>query len=179
MFTPINTKRLTLRRLVPEDAQSVFSYRSDPNVAQFQNWKPKTLSETKIFLEQLAQVKPDTAGTWLQLAIENRADKTLIGDCGIGFQEGDSFQAELGMTLSSTRQGEGYAAEALQAVIRYLFETLGKHRLFASIDPRNKSAEKLMNRVGFRLEAHFHQSLLIDGEWVDDMIFAMLASEWK
>jgi len=179
MFTPIQTKRLTLRRLVTDDAQAVHAYRSDPIVVKFQSWKPRTLSETKSFLEQLAQVEPNRPGTWLQLGLETKTDKTLIGDCGIRFPADDSFQVELGMTLMPACQGQGMASEALQAILDYVFGQLDKHRVFASIDPRNESAIRLMNRAGMRQEAHFRKSLLIDGEWVDDLIFAILASEWR
>ena len=56
---------------------------------------------------------------------------------------------------------------------------LKKHRITASIDPRNTSSIRLIERLGFRKEAHFKQSLFFHGEWVDDLIYAMLAEEWK
>jgi RimJ/RimL family protein N-acetyltransferase len=37
---------------------------------------------------------------------------------------------------------------------------------------------RLLERIGMRREAHLQQSLRIDGEWVDDVVFAMLRSEW-
>jgi RimJ/RimL family protein N-acetyltransferase len=51
--------------------------------------------------------------------------------------------------------------------------------VFASVDPRNVSSMRLLERVGMRKEAHFVQSLWFKDEWVDDVIFAMLAAEWK
>jgi len=32
--------------------------------------------------------------------------------------------------------------------------------------------------LGFRKEAHFRESLLINGEWVDDLVYALLKDEW-
>jgi RimJ/RimL family protein N-acetyltransferase len=51
--------------------------------------------------------------------------------------------------------------------------------VFASVDPRNHASIALLRRVGMRQEAHFRQSLWWRGEWVDDVIFAVLQSEWK
>ena len=55
---------------------------------------------------------------------------------------------------------------------------LGKHRVFASVDPRNHRSVALMERLRFRAEGHFRSSLYIDHEWVDDLVFAMLQAEW-
>ena len=178
-FIPMETDRLILRRIGPDDAKAVFGYRSNPQVSECQVWKPRTVDEVHKFLTELAAVNPDTPGTWLQLAIVTREDGRLIGDCGIRFPDDDGYQVELGITLAPVRQGQGLASEALAGVLGYVFGTLRKHRAYASVDPRNESAISLMNRAGFRQEGIFRKSLLIDGEWVDDMIFAMLASEWQ
>ena len=178
MFIPIQTDRLILRQIAPDDAPDVYSYRSDPQVSLYQMWKPRSLDDVRQFLEQLAAVQPDTPGTWLQLAIVCRDENAVIGDCGIRFPDGDSHQAELGISLKPSHQGRGFATEALSAVLTYVFESLHKHRVFASVDPRNLASLALLDRIGMRREAHFRESILLDGEWVDDLVFAMLESEW-
>ena len=55
---------------------------------------------------------------------------------------------------------------------------LRKHRVYASVDPRNKPSMALLERVGMRKEAYLRQSLFWKGEWVDDVIYALLRSEW-
>ena len=65
------------------------------------------------------------------------------------------------------------------ALLDYLFIVLNKHRVFASVDPRNEASMALLRSVGMRLEAHFRQSLFWKGERVDDMVFGLLRSEWK
>ena len=88
-------------------------------------------------------------------------------------------QAELGIALAPEYQAQGYATEGLRAFLGYLLVTLGKHRVFGSVDPRNLRSVRLMERVGMRKEAHLVQRLLFKGEWVDDVLFALLASEWR
>jgi len=87
------------------------------------------------------------------------------------------MQAEIGCTLSKNYQNQGYATEALGAMIEYLFLTLNKHRIIASVDPRNTASIRLIERLGFRKEAHFKESYYLRGEWVDDIIYAMLRTE--
>ena len=64
-------------------------------------------------------------------------------------------------------------------MLGFLLGDCGKHRVFASVDPRNESSVKLLRRVGMREEAHFRKSLWFKGAWVDDMIFGILKSEWR
>ena len=64
-------------------------------------------------------------------------------------------------------------------VIDYLFQSLNKHRVITSIDPDNKKSIRLVERMGFRKEAHFIESFYMKGKWVDDLIYAMLKKEWK
>jgi RimJ/RimL family protein N-acetyltransferase len=84
-----------------------------------------------------------------------------------------------GITLAPAFQRRGYASEALRALLHLAFDTLGKHRVYASIDPRNAASLALFERAGFRREAHHVESLWLMGEWVDDVILAMLAREWR
>ena len=53
-----------------------------------------------------------------------------------------------------------------------------KRRIIASVDPRNTVSIRLIERIGFRKEAHFKESYYLRGEWVDDLIYAKLKEEW-
>jgi len=178
VYKSIPTKRLVLRQINPDDAPKVFAYRADPDVAKYQRWNPKSIEDVRAFLEELALVVPNSPGTWLQLAIVHRDDDQLIGDCGIRFPKDDLHQVELGITIAPSYQGKGMASEVMLAILEYVFITLKKHRAFASIDPRNHDAIALVGHIGMRQEAHFRESLLIDGKWVDDVVYAILESEW-
>lgn len=103
----------------------------------------------------------------------------MLGDCGFHVLGPEPRQVEFGISLVPEYQGHGYATEALRLLLDYLFFQLGKHRAFCSVDPRNVRSIALMVRVGMRKEAHFVKSFWFKGEWVDDLIFAMLAREWK
>jgi RimJ/RimL family protein N-acetyltransferase len=111
---------------------------------------------------------------WYQLGIALRSSAELRGDCGIHIL-GDPRLAEIGAPRFQCR---GYATEALRAIVGYLFGELRKHRVSASVEPRNTGAIRLMQRLGFRQEAHTIESLWFKGEWADDLVFAMLAREW-
>jgi RimJ/RimL family protein N-acetyltransferase len=104
---------------------------------------------------------------------------SLIGDCGIHVLKSDPRIVEIAITIAPDCQSRGYATEAVNALLDHLLVRLGKHRVFASVDPRNLNSMALMQRIGLRKEAHFVQSLWFKGGWTDDVVFAMLAGEWR
>lgn len=163
--------------MIPADSQQVFNYRSDADANKYQGWVPESIEDVVQFINKQPKQfnKPDT---WFQLAIIRKDDKKLIGDIGIHFIGPDNQQTEVGCTLDINFQGQGYATEALEGVLGHLFGNLEKHRVFASVDPDNSSSISLLERTGFRKEAHHKQSLFFKGQWVDDVVFAILKSEW-
>lgn len=174
----INTERLILRAIYPGDAGALFKYRSDAITNQYQGWIPKTVDDAQNFISKVAE-KIDEYDTWFQLAIISKASGEMIGDVGIHFFDVDRYQVEIGCTLDKSHHGKGYASEALNAIIKYLFMDLNKQRITCSIDPRNVNSIKMVEALGFRKEAHFKQSILIEGEWFDDLVYAILKDEWN
>lgn len=173
----IETNRLLLRTLEMRDKETFFQYRSLPEVCKFQSWRPENINEIEAFIESNVSVLPNTSNTWLQLAVCLK-DGPLIGDIGVHFLD-DDLQVEIGYTLSPDYQGKGFAVEAVRAVIDYLFFKLTKHRVSASVDPDNVRSIRLLEKIGFRKEAHFVKSFRMGNEWYDDCVYALLADEWK
>lgn len=173
-FNELRTTRLVIRRLHPADAPELCRYRSLPEVARYQSWQTFSLDDAEELLAVQASVVPDTPGTWLQLAIIAGG---VIGDCGLHFL--DERQVELGITLDTAHQRRGYTAEALRALLDYLFGTLGKHRVTATTDAENAAAAALFARLGFRREGHFRQNIWFKGRWGDEYLFALLNEDWR
>lgn len=175
----ILTERLEIRGIKPLDAKAIFKYRSDPKVSKFQTWQPKELKEVEEFiLEKTAKI-PNIPDTWYQLGIVVRESNEFIGDIGIHFCDEENLQVEIGYTLSEKQQGKGYATEAVKGVIDYLFNTLNKHRVTASVDPRNTKSVALLERLKMRKEAHFKKSFWFNNEWTDDVVYAILKEVWE
>lgn len=175
----IETARLLLKALEVQDAPAVYAYRADPEVGRYQSWHPAGVPEVAKYIRTMAETGFDREDTWFQLGMYLKDTRVLIGDLGVHFLPPGSRQVEIGFTVSPAHQRRGYAAEAVPALIGYLFGTLGKHRVIGSVDPRNAPSIALLEKLGMRREAHFRQSILTpDGRWEDDVIYALLAEEW-
>ena len=171
----LETKRLLIKPLSSLDAELLFTYRSDPEIARYQSWKPTSLTEAAEFIRKNTE-RFNQTGTWFQLGIYPKENSRLIGDLGLHFC--DDLQVEIGYTIAGPFQHNGYAKEAVGGVVNYLFGQLKKHRITASVDPENIASLTLLERFAFRKEAHFVQSIFSDGQWRDDLIYAVLAAEW-
>jgi RimJ/RimL family protein N-acetyltransferase len=174
----IETERILLRPIESKDNKQVFGYRSDTETNKYQGFIPKELEEVNSFIAKNPS-EINQPESWFQFVIIQKKSDKIIGDIGIHFIGDDSFQSEIGCTLSKEFHGKGFATEAMKIIIDYLFKTLDKHRIICSVDPKNSGSIKLLEMLNFRKEAHFKESLLINGEWTDDIIYALLKSEWK
>ncbi|HSP83008.1 MAG TPA: GNAT family protein [Gillisia sp.] len=174
------TERIIIRPVEIGDKESIFTYRAEPETSKYLSLTPQIVEDVEEFIKKSSN-EIDVPGTWFQFVIIEKVTNQLIGDIGIHFLETDSEnkQVEIGYTLDTRFRGKGYASEALSVIIEYLVSKLNKHRIIASIDPSNLDSIKLVERLGFRKEAHFIESLFFHGKWVDDLVYAILAREWK
>jgi RimJ/RimL family protein N-acetyltransferase len=179
MEITLSTRRMILRPLQPADADALFRYRSRPDVSRYQVWRPADVPEVRAFIEKQSGTAPGVRGTWYSLAMTLRENGIMIGDVGLHFSETESTQVEIGITLSPAFRRRGLATEALMEVCRFAFDTMGKDRVYASVDPRNKPSIRLLERVGMRKEAFLPGSMVIRGELVDDLVYAMKKSDFR
>jgi RimJ/RimL family protein N-acetyltransferase len=176
----LETPRLFLRPLESQDIAAFSAYRSDPEIARYQGWgTPFTVEQAEEFIEQMKAITPGEIGQWLQLGMELKSDGTLIGDVAFQIIKDSHRQAEIGMTLSAPFHKNGYGVEAVTALVNYLFIDLNVHRVIANCDPENHPAHRLLERVGFRNEGCFMESLWYKGGWASETWFGLLEREWK
>jgi RimJ/RimL family protein N-acetyltransferase len=178
-FDHFTVKRLVIRRFAAGDAEALASYRSDAEVARYQDWEsPYPVSEARKFIASLHHLAPGVPGTWFQFAVSLAPSDTLIGDVALRTRA-DGRQVELGFTFASAHQGQGHATEAVRAVVQYAFGPLAMHRVCSRTDARNLRAQRLLERVGFRREGELRASVWFKGGWATDLLYAQLESEWR
>ncbi|MEO6920025.1 MAG: GNAT family protein [Collimonas sp.] len=175
---PLTTERLILRRFTRQDLASFSGYRNQPEVACYQSWSSYSAEDAEAFFAQQHDLAFNADDTWFQIAAERKEDAVLAGDVAVHFFDG-GLQAEIGVTFDSTYQKQGYALEALSRVIGLLFEELKKHRIVATVDASNLRVQRLLEKLGFRREAHFRENIFFKGAWSDEYGYALLASEWR
>ena len=176
---PLLSERLLLRRLERGDAGALCSYRSQEIVARYQGWSSFGPEDATRLIENQLSMQPGIPGTWMQLAIVERTSGLMTGDCGLHCRKDDPRQMEIGLTLAPCFQRRGYATEAIECLLDFIFGTLGMHRVIAIMDAENTPCIGLFRKLGFRKEAHFVEHLWFKGMWGSELVFALLKREWE
>jgi RimJ/RimL family protein N-acetyltransferase len=174
---PIRTQRLLLRPYRPGDTDAVYAYHRLPETARYLENEPMSRAEAKALVtRRVGSSTLGGVGEVLNLVVELARTRTLVGDCVLFWRS--VGQAEVGYVLHPAHHGHGYATEAVGALLRLGFEDLSLHRIAARCDARNTASARVMERSGMRREAHLVQSEFIKNEWTDELIYAILRSEW-
>ncbi|MFN8307348.1 MAG: GNAT family protein [Ferruginibacter sp.] len=174
----IETDRLIIRHLLPGDLADFHVYRSNPEVTRYQGFDVMTRDEAETFIAGNAAKRFGKAGEWVQYAIENRSTGKLVGDCAIKLDAYDTRLAEIGITVSHLEQKRGYAKEALLAILSFLFDQKGIHRVTEIVDAENLASIRLLKSTGFRQEGYFIENIFFKGKWGSEYQYAMLKREW-
>ena len=175
----LETERLVLRDFRRGDGKALHAVESDPEVARYQSFEPRTLVGSRAFVRDAAEMARWTPRSLYELAVVRRADDQLIGRCGLELQRRRVRQGLLWYTLRRDCWGQGYASEAARALVGFGFAELDLHRVHADCDPANERSSRLLERLGMRREAHHVEWMWLKGAWVDSYEYAVLDREWK
>jgi RimJ/RimL family protein N-acetyltransferase len=179
VFTPLRTARLLIRPLRPDDAVALAARRSEPEVARYQNWlTPYPVERAESMIADIARLEGPTDGEWWMAAIADPGDTTVIGDLVVHLTWGGRT-AEIGYTLTQNAWGKGYAAEAAEALVTHLFETMGVTRVEAMLHPDNAASALVLERLGLLFEGHTRASFWLGDDNSDDWIYGMTRSDWE
>lgn len=188
---PIRTARLLIRPYTDADFDDLYDIQSRPEVARYLYWSPRDRAEVRRSLEERKRVSfLVEEGQGLTLAVELREAEcaagrsrtgrgTVIGDVLLLWTSRQHRQGEVGYIFHPDYGGRGYATEAAEVMLQLGFEQLGLHRIIGRLDARNQASARVLERLGMRREAHFVQNEFVKGEWTDELVYAILATEWR
>jgi RimJ/RimL family protein N-acetyltransferase len=183
MLTPVYpmlAERLALRPFAPSDFDALYAIQSRDDVTRYLYWGPRSHDEVReALVARMRESVLAAEGQSLSMAITLRDGGALIGTTNLDWVSATHRQGEIGFILHPDHQGRGYAGEAAAVLLRLGFEDLGLHRIVGRCDGRNTGSARVMERLGLRQEAHLRENEIVKGEWCDELVYAMLASEWK
>ena len=174
----IDTERMILRDWQSGDFADACLYAADPEVSRYMAGGPNSERETRDFVYgaiHSAREKPRCA---YELAVELKTEKKVIGGIGLSIKDPGYSTGFLGYAFNRDYWGQGLCSEASLEMLRFGFEDLDLHRIFATCDTRNEGSRRVLEKSGMRREAHFLEDSHIKGAWRDSYLFAILKREW-
>ncbi|MEU1588081.1 GNAT family N-acetyltransferase [Micromonospora sp. NPDC005710] len=176
---PIRTARLALRPVTIDDLDDVYAFQRRPDVVRWMlGAEPRTREQSRVSVLAMAGEDAWRAeGDCLTLAAVT--DAGVIGIVELVWRSQPDRSAELGFVFHPDHTGGGLATEAATALLDWGFTEFGLHRVFGRCHCRNAASARMMARLGMRQEARHVESYLFHGEWADQLVFAILAREWR
>ncbi len=169
----LQTSRMTLRPMTMADAEPLHALMSDAEVMAF--WDVSEIEDieltTAILSSQIEQMKARKSAYW---AMERAADAAFLGSCDLSEIDRWHHRAEVGFIVARRHWGDGYAQEAMAAVIDHAAQALKLRRLTARTHLGNVRSVRLLEKLGFRHEGLLRGYVDRDGERRDCLLFGLL-----
>lgn len=177
---PIETERLILRGIEPDDLPAVHAYERLDEVARYLYWGPRSEDQSRDSVARKARSRTiANEGDFLALGVVRRDRGELIGDVVLGLASAEHRQGEIGFVIDPAHGGRGYATEAAAPLLAIAFDALDLHRVVGRTEARNIASARVLEKLGMRCEAHLRENEFVKGEWQSELVYAILADEWR
>lgn len=112
-------------------------------------------------------------------AVRRSADNCLVGRVTYFDVNNRNRTAEIGFMTAPEFRRKGYALEAMRLLLEHLFGELGMNKIMAQTGEFNDASISLLKKLGFRQDGRLRQHHEVEGKMYDDLLFSILAEEYK
>ena len=173
----LETDRLLLRRLTLDDANDIFEYASEPDVAKYVPWEHhKSIEDSLTFLNfALAKYKEKKVSDWGIVLKENNK---LIGTIAFHWWSIDHASAEVGYALSKNHWNKGLTTEALNEILKFGFKKMELNRIEGRTRVENIASQSVLKKAGMSYEGTMREQFFTKGDYRDFIMFSILRKEY-
>lgn len=156
----IDTGRLRLRPLAPTDDRDVTTIGGSREIADAMITVPHPLTLATARRWIARECAAMRRGTALVCAVERGTDASLLGVVSLRHLDREHACGELSYWLAAHAHGQGYATEAAGALVHHGFVTRHLNRVEAYQMVRNTASQRVLTRLGFRLEGTLRERVI-------------------
>lgn len=173
----LETERLVLRPLAPEDAAAVRALGGDRRVAET-TLLPHPFGEEEARRWVEGRLEWAARGKSRSFSVLLKEDGALVGHAGL-LLDWDNEKAGLHYWMGVPYWGRGYATEAARELVRHAFEDLGLGRVYAEHVARNPASGRVLQKVGMSYEGCRRRDFKKWDRFEDMALYGVLAEEWR
>jgi [ribosomal protein S5]-alanine N-acetyltransferase len=173
----LETERLVLRPLAPEDATAVRALGGDRRVAEM-TLLPHPFGEEEVHRWVEGRLAWAAQGKIRPFSVMLKEDGALVGHAGL-LLDWENEKAGLHYWMGVPYWGRGYATEAAQELVRHAFEDLGLGRVYADHVARNPASGRVLQKVGMSYEGCRRRDFKRWDHFEDMALYGVLAEEWS
>ena len=170
-------QQAVLRELRASDAASLFALLTTEEVSRFISPPPSTVEGFERFIAWTQRQRAD--GAYACFAVTLTGFDTAIGIFQVRETEPGFGTAEWGFAIGSPFWGTGVFEDGAALVLDFAFDTLGVHRLEARAAVKNGRGNGALQKLGAVQECLLRRSFQKNGEFFDQVLYAMLDTDWR
>jgi RimJ/RimL family protein N-acetyltransferase len=170
-------EHVVLREYRGEDWRAVHQYATDPEVCRFMSWGPNTEQESRDHVIGSMEAAAERPRRKFNLLVALKATGEVIGGTGLVVDNPRNREGWIGYCFAREHWGRGYATETARLLVRFGFEELGLHRIFATCDVQNTASARVLEKAGMTLEGRRRSHVFIKGHWRDSFFYAILEND--
>lgn len=175
----LETDRLILREFQHDDWQAMAAYWRDPRYQRYYAEIEDVEAVVRELVSRCIAAQDVEPRRTYQFAVVRKDGGRLIGNCGIRVNAPEHREANIGYELNPDAWGQGLATEAAREIVRFGFEDLGLHRIWAECNAENAGSVRVLRKLGMQREARFRENQWFKDRWWDTEIYALLEREWR
>ena len=172
-------KNIVLRDMRPEDITGLRRWVNDLETVRYLSsryWMPQSEADTADYLDHTMHAGANGA----YFAIANRENGLYLGQCDLPSINWKMRSAEMAIVMGDEQaRGRGIGTEAIGLMLTYAFAMLGLERVELEVATDNRRAMRCYQKAGFTLEGIKRHAFLVDGQYADLAVMAVLAGEWR
>lgn len=173
MIPTLETKRLLLREITKDDANSIFSCFSNEDVTRYYGQETlNNIEQAEAFVDFFANSYKEKRG--VRWGIELKGYQGIIGTMGFNAWSPKHKRAEIGYEIHPEHWRKGYTFEAISKVIQYGFNEFDLTRIGAVVFMENEASIKLLTKAGFEKEGILRDYMYQNGEAYDAYVYSII-----
>ncbi len=170
----LKTNRLFIREYTDEYFYDVFNYRSDERLQEAYHLTPMDEDTFRKYLSSRITDFDDNGSNAIFVLFN---DDKVIGEIAVlSYEEKDQISV-IGFLIIPEYQNQGYAYEAIDTFIDFLFRKKNRNRIEAMVNGDNYISVRLLEKLNFKREGQIRQSVYKNDAWIDSYIYGLLKSD--
>ncbi|MAP95413.1 MAG: GNAT family N-acetyltransferase [Ponticaulis sp.] len=167
-----------LRAIEESDLPQLLAWRNDPRLRRFfREYRELNMTQQKAWFDAKVQADPSTR----MFAIIDLETNELMGAAGLCYIDWVNRNADFSIYLGidDLYIDEDYAPDAARVMLRYGFEELNLHKVWAEIYSIDEPKQQLFYELGFTREGVHRETHWTEGKWVDSLFYGLLAKDFR
>ncbi|MFX0163473.1 MAG: GNAT family N-acetyltransferase [Candidatus Hodarchaeota archaeon] len=179
MKLELDGERVKIRKLKISDARDIYENVKDKDIGRwmFRFLHPYPKDEARKFIRRTHYKLKKKKGYDFGIVLKNT--NKVIGVVDLFDIDWENKKAEIGYWLGKKYWGRGLMTEAVKLILKFGFEDLKLHRIYARLFEENIGSKNVLEKCGFKLEGIIREATFRNNKWHNGLIYGILKPEYE